>query len=230
MSDHVQTRKGNTLFHHYSSETPNKFTSAADHLLHKKALLTNKKVAPIPAVKSSAAPAPPAYKNEPLINVTNKAVTGAAVLDTPSFMFAGKKFKTGDILWNTDNFVSFGSGNAGIYLGATPRIIDSVKMQTYQSNNYSITKLNVNQHDKGGQSDFAVRLLRETIGLQRQYVEVTVTTWSSVNGMWNITLNGKDYLNTFGAGFKPEPKSSFYLESDSTGTKWLLQTNATIPV
>jgi len=192
-----------------------------------------------------------------------------------TFNFFGVN-RTSSLYWSSNNALVFGtpipllevnisrSTVPAILLGNYDRMLKTFYYSNFISTNYSTTTLFVTFYnyftDLVGAAtyQYKIRLIKENIGSQRQFVEVYVissppdTGYSSaiatypsgsvdVNGYaidatknspYNIT-NGTNFLNPCGATFSltsPAANTSFVLASDATGTTWSFTNNAYVNV
>jgi hypothetical protein len=192
-----------------------------------------------------------------------------------TFNFFGVN-RTNSLYWSSNNALVFGTPNPhlevnisratvpAILLGNFDRMLKTFYYSNYSGTNYSITTLLVTFYnyftDLVGAAtyQYKIRLIKENIGSQRQFVEVYVissppsTGYSSAistypsgsvdtngnaidatkNSPYNIT-NGTNFLNPFGTTFSltsPAANTSFVLASDATGTTWSFTNNAYVNV
>jgi hypothetical protein len=184
---------------------------------------------------------------------------------------------TASLYWSSNNALVFGTPNPAlevnisratvpsILLGNYERLLKTFYYSNYSGASYSITTLLVTFYnyytDLVGAAtyQYKIRLIKENIGSQRQFVEVYVissppiTGYSSAiatypysgsvdslgnaidatkNSPYNIT-NGTNFLNPCGATFSlvsPAANTSFVLASDATGTTWSFTNNAYVNV
>jgi hypothetical protein len=183
---------------------------------------------------------------------------------------------TDSLYWSSNNALVFGTPNPtsevnisratvpAILLGNFDRLLKTFYYSNYSGTNYSITTLLVTFYnyylDLVGEAtyQYKIRLIKENIGSQRQFVEVYVissppdTGYSSAiatyhsgsvdtsgdaidttkNSPYNIT-NGTNFLNPFGTTFSlasPTANTSFVLASDYTGTTWNFTNNVYVNV
>jgi hypothetical protein len=183
---------------------------------------------------------------------------------------------TNSLYWSSNNALVFGTPNPtlevnisratvpAILLGNYDRLLKTFYYSNFISTNYSITTLLVTFYNyytdpgTGITYQYKIRLIKENIGSQRQFVEVYVissppsTGYSSAistypsgsvdsngnaidatkNSPYNIT-NGTNFLNPCGATFSlvsPTANTSFVLASDATGTTWSFTNNAYVNV
>ena len=192
------------------------------------------------------------------------------------FNFFGTNYST-NIFWNSNNAITFGAMNTNlsvdisrnsipsILLGNYDRMLRSIYYKNTITTNYSIVELQPTIFDYYTNAATAttypwrVRLIKENVGYQRQFVEASTGTaplpspgYSSAiinypsgtndtNGNpidqtksspYNIT-NGTAFLNLFGTTFSltsPPANTSFVLSSDSSGNNWTFTNNSVVNV
>jgi hypothetical protein len=147
-----------------------------------------------------------------------------------------------------------------ILLGNYDRLLKTFFHTSILTTNYSIKVLIVTFYDyfnatiASSTYQYQIRLIKENIGSQRQFVEVYVVSsppspgYSTGTGTntdtygepidstklspYNIT-NGTNFLNPCGTTFStvsPSSNTSFVFSSDSTGTSWVFTNNAYVNV
>lgn len=193
------------------------------------------------------------------------------------FNFFGTNYST-NIFWSSNNSILFGSSSnpvlemnisrtlaSAILLGNYDRILNTISYSNTLNNDYSITTLLVTFYDYYTNSiadtiyQYKIRLIKENVGTQRQFVEVYVISSppspgystainsypsgtdidsngnpidTTKNSPYNIT-NGTNFLNLCGSTFSlasPSANSSFVFSSDSTGSTWTFTNNAHVNV
>jgi hypothetical protein len=192
------------------------------------------------------------------------------------FNFFGTNYST-NIFWNSNNAITFGAMNTNlsidinrnsipsILLGNYDRMLRSIYYKNTITTNYSIVELQptiFNYYTDAASATtypWRIRLIKENVGYQRQFVEVStgtaplsspgyssaITSYPSgsvdANGNpidptksspYNIT-NGTAFLNLFGSTFaltSPPANTSFVLSSDSSGSNWTFTNNSVVNV
>ena len=186
------------------------------------------------------------------------------------------------LYWSSNNALIFSTQNnphlesdithnlvPSILIGNYDRALKSFFYKNTITSNYSITILRVEFYDYFGNIittpitastyQYQIRLIKETSGAQRQFVEVYVissppspgystgitsypsgtnidsnghTIDSTKNSPYNIT-NGTAFLNPCGSIYStvsPAANTSFVFSSDSTGSSWLFTDNSHVNV
>ena len=175
-----------------------------------------------------------------------------------------------NIYWSSNNALMFGTANTNLEVNI-PRNIPSILLGNYDrvlkefyyknvvTQKYSMTIINITFYNYYTDSvsdptyQYQVRLIKETVGLQRQFVEVyvissppspgystAITSYpsgsvdtngnpidSTKNSPYNIT-NGA-FLNPCGSTYStssPAANTSFVFSSDSTGSSWVFTNNS----
>ena len=196
------------------------------------------------------------------------------------FFFNGINYGN-DIKWNSNNFLAFGSFTGsvnrsvnleptackGIMLGNYDRLCSSIYYSNYNLNNFSITKLIVTFSDYYNKTSdlellagkLQIRLIRESVGEQRQWVEVGVISAPpspgysnnpsiiypsgtidsnsnpinpTKNSPWDIS-DGSRYLQLAGSSYStafPAAGTTIIYESDKRGMIWAFTPNTYLPV
>ena len=185
------------------------------------------------------------------------------------FNFFGTNFSN-NIYWSSNNALMFGTANTNlevniprnipsILLGNYDRILKAFYYKNVVTQKYSMTIINITFYNYYTDSvsdptyQYQVRLIKETVGLQRQFVEVyvissppspgystAITSYpsgsvdtngnpidSTKNSPYNIT-NGA-FLNPCGSTYStssPSANTSFVFSSDSTGSSWVFNNNS----
>ena len=180
-----------------------------------------------------------------------------------------------NIYWSSNNALMFGTANTNlevniprnipsILLGNYDRILKEFYYKNVVTQKYSMTIINITFYNYYTDSvsdptyQYQVRLIKETVGLQRQFVEVyvissppspgystAITSYpsgsvdtngnpidSTKNSPYNIT-NGTIFLNPCGSTYSttsPIANTSFVFSSDSTGTSWIFNNNSRVSV
>jgi len=175
-----------------------------------------------------------------------------------------------NIYWSSNNALMFGTANTNlevniprnipsILLGNYDRILKEFYYKNVVTQKYSMTIINITFYNYYTDSvsdptyQYQVRLIKETVGLQRQFVEVyvissppspgystAITSYpsgsvdtngnpidSTKNSPYNIT-NGA-FLNPCGSTYStssPAANTSFVFSSDSTGSSWVFTNNS----
>ena len=175
-----------------------------------------------------------------------------------------------NIYWSSNNALMFGTANTNlevniprnipsILLGNYDRILKEFYYKNVVTQKYSMTIINITFYNYYTDSvsdptyQYQVRLIKETVGLQRQFVEVyvissppspgystAITSYpsgsvdtngnpidSTKNSPYNIT-NGA-FLNPCGSTYStssPSANTSFVFSSDSTGSSWVFNNNS----
>ena len=175
-----------------------------------------------------------------------------------------------NIYWSSNNALMFGTANTNlevniprnipsILLGNYDRILKEFYYKNVVTQKYSMTIINITFYNYYTDSvsdptyQYQVRLIKETVGLQRQFVEVyvissppspgystAITSYpsgsvdtngnpidSTKNSPYNIT-NGT-FLNPCGSTYStssPAANTSFVFSSDSTGSPWVFTNNS----
>jgi hypothetical protein len=175
-----------------------------------------------------------------------------------------------NIYWSSNNALMFGTANTNlevniprnipsILLGNYDRILKEFYYKNVVTQKYSMTIINITFYNYYTDSvsdptyQYQVRLIKETVGLQRQFVEVyvissppspgystAITSYpsgsvdtngnpidSTKNSPYNIT-NGT-FLNPCGSTYStssPAANTSFVFSSDSTGSSWVFTNNS----
>lgn len=193
------------------------------------------------------------------------------------FNFFGTNYSD-NLFWSSNNALIFGSSSnpvfetdissnlaSAILLGNYDRILNTISYSNTLNIDYSITTLLITFYDYYTNTivdpmyQYKIRLIKENIGAQRQFVEVYAissppsTGYSSAissypsgtdidtngnlidpskNSPYNIT-DGTNFLNLCGSTFalvSPSDNSSFVFSSDSTGSTWTFTNNAHVNV
>ena len=186
------------------------------------------------------------------------------------FNFFGTNYSN-NLFWSSNNAIIFGTANTdlelniprnlvpSILLGNYDRILKSFYYKNIVSRQYSMTILNVIFYNYYTDSisdstyQYQIRLIKENVGYQRQFVEVyiissppspgystAINTYpsgsvdangnpidSTKNSPYNIT-NGT-FLNPCGSTYStssPVANTSFVFSSDSTGSSWVFTNNS----
>jgi len=188
------------------------------------------------------------------------AYTGAATSDGIVYPNA--------IHWNTNNVLVFSNSNISprpddlnflsttcpaILLGNYDRRLDNLYTQSYSNSLYSVTSLlvfyeNFWHNSSPNEGQYQVRLIRENVLPNRQWIEVSVKT-STANsgycvGQWGVATlqdssklspynitDGTTFMNPCGTTFSVTPPASgtsFVFESDSQGRGWFFRNNTYI--
>ena len=186
-----------------------------------------------------------------------------------AFNFFGTNFSN-NLYWSSNNALMFGSANTNlevniprnipsILLGNYDRILKNFYYKNIVTQQYSMTILNITFYNYYTDSvsdptyQYQVRLIKENVGFQRQFIEVyvissppspgystAITSYpsgsvdtngnpidSTKNSPYNIT-NGI-FLNPCGSTYStssPVANTSFVFSSDSTGSSWVFNNNS----
>ena len=185
------------------------------------------------------------------------------------FNFFGTNFSN-NLYWSSNNALMFGSANTNlevniprnipsILLGNYDRILKNFYYKNIVTQQYSMTILNITFYNyytdivSDPTYQYQVRLIKENVGFQRQFIEVyvissppspgystAITSYpsgsvdtngnpidSTKNSPYNIT-NGT-FLNPCGSTYStssPVANTSFVFSSDSTGSSWVFTNNS----
>jgi len=186
------------------------------------------------------------------------------------FNFFGTNFSN-NLYWASNNAIMFGTANTNseiniprnipsILLGNYDRVLKTFYYKNIVNPQYSMTILNITFYDYYTDTisdptyQYQVRLIKENVGYQRQFVEVSIISSppspgystgissypsgsidangnpidSTKNSPYNIT-NGTSFLNPCGSTFStssPSANTSFVFSSDSTGSYWSFNNNS----
>ena len=191
------------------------------------------------------------------------------------FNFFGTNYSS-NLFWSSNNVLIFGTPSPVLELNINRNLVPSILIGNYDrilktfyyknivKTNYSMTILNVTFYDyylnniTDSIYQYQIRLIKENVGDQRQFVEVYVissppspgystsintypsgsvdsngnTIDTTKNSPYNIT-NGTNFLNPCGSTYStssPLSNTSFVFSSDSTGTSWVFNNNSYVSV
>jgi len=144
-----------------------------------------------------------------------------------------------------------------ILLGNIDRRLDALYINNSSTDNYAIITLFVFYENLSATistpntGQYRVRIIKELVGQGRQWIEVSVLVSPTTPGYiagdldtdstitdstklspYNIT-DGTAFINLCGSTFSrvgPAAGTSFFFESDSTGSNWVFRNNSYIPV
>jgi hypothetical protein len=191
------------------------------------------------------------------------------------FNFFGTNYST-NLYWSSNNALIFGTTTPLLELNINRNLVPSILLGNYDrilktfyyknivSTKYSMTILRVTFYDyftntiSDSTYQYQIRLIKENVGAQRQFVEVYVISsppspgYSSAivsypsgstdtngnnidttkNSPYNIS-NGTIFLNPCGSTYStssPLANTSFVFSSDSTGSSWFFNNNSYVSV
>ena len=191
------------------------------------------------------------------------------------FNFFGVNYSS-NLFWASNNALIFGTPSPGLEVNIPRNLVPSILIGNYDrilktfyyknivTTNYSITIFRVTFYDyytntiADSTYQYQIRLIKENVGYQRQFVEVYVISSPPSPGYstaiisypsgsvdsngntiditkispYNIT-NGTNFLNPCGSTYStnsPAGNSSFVFSSDSTGTSWVFNNNSHVSV
>jgi hypothetical protein len=191
------------------------------------------------------------------------------------FNFFGSNYST-NLFWASNNALIFGTPSPNLEVNIPRNLVPSILIGNYDrvlktfyytnivNTNYSMTILRVTFYDYYTNSisdstyQYQIRLIKENVGYQRQFVEVYVISSppspgystainsypsgsvdsngnpidTTKNSPYNIT-NGTIFLNPCGSTYStssPNANTSFVFSSDSTGTSWVFNNNSHVSV
>lgn len=191
------------------------------------------------------------------------------------FNFFGSNYST-NLFWASNNALIFGTPNPNLEVNIPRNLLPAILIGNYDrvlktfyytnsvTTNYSMTILRVTFYDyytntiSDSTYQYQIRLIKENVETQRQFVEVYVISSppspgystainiypsgnvdsngnpidSTKNSPYNIT-NGTIFLNPCGSTYStssPTANTSFVFSSDSTGTFWVFNNNSHVSV
>jgi len=137
------------------------------------------------------------------------------------------------LVWSANNHLQL--GDYIIMLGFEDRLSKSLSYSNEINYRYSITTLFVTFYNsftdpENGTTNtyqYKIRLIKENIRQQRQFIEVYIISSPPNIGKFDIyKISTGEYMNLCGESFYPAANTSFVFESDSTGTTWKFTENA----